>query len=262
VGREGGSWEHRGQLHRGVLSLMVPPSTRWISIYSTRAGNGEHMRMSAIPMLSNCQLPPGAAMATLICGSLLLSACGAQNPTASPSAALVAQAGGGDAGAAAKLGGIYAHGLGVPQDDGEAVKWFRRAADQNDSGAQNDLGVQYELGLGVAHDDAQAARLYRSAANQGNAVAQGNIGRFYARGQGVPKDFAAARMWFERAARQGYPQAMDNLGRIYGEGDGVPADSAEALKWMVLAAGQYRAEGARAFCDLIESLGIPRGRGV
>jgi TPR repeat protein len=49
----------------------------------------------------------------------------------------------GDAKAQSKLGEMYASGEGVPEDDTEAVKWYRRAADQGFWLAQYNLGVMY-----------------------------------------------------------------------------------------------------------------------
>ena len=39
---------------------------------------------------------------------------------------------------------MYANGEGVPEDDAEAVKWYRLAADQGDAYAQFNLGVMYD----------------------------------------------------------------------------------------------------------------------
>jgi len=50
------------------------------------------------------------------------------------------------------LGMIYDDGVGVPQDDAEAVKWYRRAAEQGNVSAQNNLGVMYSTGEGVPVD--------------------------------------------------------------------------------------------------------------
>ena len=36
---------------------------------------------------------------------------------------------------------VYNEGRGVPQDDAEAAKWFRLAAEQGVAAAQSDLGV-------------------------------------------------------------------------------------------------------------------------
>ena len=67
----------------------------------------------------------------------------------------------GDAIAQYNLGLMYAYGEGVPEDDAEAVRWYRLAADQGHAGAQYNLGVMYANGRGVPEDDAEAVRWYR-----------------------------------------------------------------------------------------------------
>ena len=62
----------------------------------------------------------------------------------------------GDAVAQTNLGNMYADGEGVPEDDTEAVRWFRLAADQGDTQAQYSLALMYGNGRGVAQDDVQA----------------------------------------------------------------------------------------------------------
>jgi uncharacterized protein len=44
----------------------------------------------------------------------------------------------------------------VPQDDAEAVKWYRLAADQGDTSGQDNLGSMYENGEGLPKDFAVA----------------------------------------------------------------------------------------------------------
>ena len=73
-------------------------------------------------------------------------------------------------------GSMYATGLGVPQDDAEAGRWYRLAAEQGEASAQYNLGVRYDRGLGVLQDHAEAARWYRLAAEQGNASASSTWG--------------------------------------------------------------------------------------
>ena len=51
---------------------------------------------------------------------------------------------------------MFAKGQGVPQDYAEALKWFRKAADQGEATAQYDLGVLYAEGQGVSQDYVQA----------------------------------------------------------------------------------------------------------
>ena len=83
------------------------------------------------------------------------------------------------------LGVMYGTGEGVPQDDAEAIRWYRLAAEQGLATAQYNLGVMYDDGLGVPQDDAEAIRWYRLAAEQGLATAQYNLGVMYSTGRGV-----------------------------------------------------------------------------
>ena len=82
----------------------------------------------------------------------------------------------GEAKAQYNLGVMYAKGEGVPEDDREAVKWFRLAAEQGDAMAQHNLGVMYDKGEGVPKDDREAVRWYRMAAEQGLDTAQFTLG--------------------------------------------------------------------------------------
>ena len=101
---------------------------------------------------------------------------------------LVERAEAGDADAQLNLGYMYDHGDGVPENDVEAVKWYRLAADQGDADAQSNLGVMYGIGEGVPKDDVEAVKWFRLAADQGHATAQTNLGYAYFFGNGVPKD--------------------------------------------------------------------------
>lgn len=51
---------------------------------------------------------------------------------------------------------MYASGQGVPEDDSEAVRWFRLSARQGIGAAQANLGVMYHHGSGVRKDDGRA----------------------------------------------------------------------------------------------------------
>lgn len=80
----------------------------------------------------------------------------------------------GDASAQFKLGLMYDHGYGVPEDGAEAVRWYRMAAEQGHVPAQNNLGVMYAGGEGVPEDNVQAYAWYSIAAAQGDEVANQN----------------------------------------------------------------------------------------
>ena len=90
-----------------------------------------------------------------------------------------AKAEGGDAKAQNRLGICYGTGKGVEKDYVEAVKWFRKAAEQNFASAQGNLGISYAQGKGVEKDDVEAVKWYRKAAEQGFANAQFNLGLCY-----------------------------------------------------------------------------------
>ena len=90
---------------------------------------------------------------------------------------------------------MYENGRGVAQDDGEAVSWYRRAAEQGDASGQFNLGVMYENGRGVAQDDGEAVSWYRRAAEQGDASGQFNLGVMYENGRGVAQDDGEAVSW-------------------------------------------------------------------
>ena len=140
------------------------------------------------------------------------------------------------------LGLMYEHGLGVEQNDAEAVRWYLLAAEQGNARAQNNLGRMYVNGPAFPQYYAEAARWYRLAAEQGIADAQYNLGVLYEYGQGVPQNYAEAARWYRLAAEQGYANAQFNIGVLYEYGQGVPQNFAEAAHWWRLAAEQGDAD--------------------
>jgi hypothetical protein len=145
---------------------------------------------------------------------------------------------------------MYANGRGVAQDAAEAVRWYRKAAEQGDADGQFNLGVMYANGRGVAQDAAEAVRWYRKAAEQGDARGQFNLGWMYANGRGVNKDAAEAVRWYRKGAEQGYAKAQFNLGVAYANGEGVAKDEAEAVRWYRKAAEQGHAGAQAALKEL------------
>ena len=53
---------------------------------------------------------------------------------------------------------MYDNGRGVLQNHKEAVKWYRKAADQGIANAQSNLGLMYDKGKGVPQDYAEAVK--------------------------------------------------------------------------------------------------------
>jgi TPR repeat protein len=124
--------------------------------------------------------------------------------------AVEARAQQGDAYAQNNLGFMYASGKGVPENDIEAVKWYRLAAQQGDADAQFNLGFMYASGKGVPQNYREAVKWYRLAAQQGDAYAQNNLGLRYDNGEGVPTNYVKAYAWMSMAAAQGNEIASEN----------------------------------------------------
>ncbi len=117
----------------------------------------------------------------------------------------------GDSVAQGRLGYLYMNGKGVPQDYGEAARWYRKAAEQGHSGGAYWFGYLCETGQGVEQNSGEAARWYRKAAEQGDAEAQKRLALLYLQGRGVAKDPREAEKWYRKAAGQGAPDAQNAL---------------------------------------------------
>ncbi len=86
---------------------------------------------------------------------------------------------------------------------GEAAKTLRPLAEQGQAKWQDLLGTCYKSGIGgVSRDYAEALKWYRKAAEQGYGDALANMGEMYAGGFGVPKNYILAYMYLELASVQ------------------------------------------------------------
>jgi TPR repeat protein len=117
-----------------------------------------------------------------------------------------------------------------------ALQEFWPLAQAGNAAAQHNLGAMYHQGRGVPQDDAQAVTWWRRAAEQGHATAQLNLGAMYHQGRGVPQDYALAMLWYRRAAAQGDAGAQFLLGLMNEAGHGAPQDYQQAYFWVNLAA--------------------------
>jgi TPR repeat protein len=163
----------------------------------------------------------------------------------------------GDPMAEAELGWRYHLGQGVTQDQAEAVRWLRKAADQGNAYAEDGLGNAYYLAQGVTKDYGQAFVWFHKAAEQGDAFAENYLGAYYDQGLAVPPDHAQAVNWWKKAADHDFPPAEDNLGLAYMRGEGVQQDYAQGVTWLQRAAKQ-------GFADAESNLGgaYRHGQGV
>jgi TPR repeat protein len=148
----------------------------------------------------------------------------------------------GDQYAQAALGFRLQEGEGTPKNDLEAFKWFRLSADQGNDVAQNMLGVCCFYGLGTEKNYEEAAKWYRKSAENGNAEAQNQLGRCYFNGHGVKKNMAESLKWHRMAADQGDAEAQYIVGLKHAAGSGTDKNPAEALKWYLRSANQDYAD--------------------
>ena len=92
----------------------------------------------------------------------------------------------------------------MKSDYGEAMKYFRLAAEQGSASAQYNIGYSYRYGEGVEQDYAKALEYFRLAAEQGYPAAIFVVGDCYYLGQGAEKDQVKAAEYYRKALDAGY----------------------------------------------------------
>ena len=127
-------------------------------------------------------------------------------------------------------------------DYATAQSIFHELAEDGDADAQHNLGLMYANGVGVPQNDEEAVSWWRLAADQGYAPSQARLGEAYLLGAGVPLDYGAAVRWHRAAAEQEYPMAHYALGMMYSQGVGLPYDILRAFMWYDLAASKSTGE--------------------
>ena len=78
----------------------------------------------------------------------------------------------GDANLQKLIGKKHEQGLGLAKNFQDAIRWYRKSANQAHSGGQYKVGFCYENGLGVTKSFVKAAKWYRMASEQGNLKAR------------------------------------------------------------------------------------------
>lgn len=182
-------------------------------------------------------------------------------------------------------------GLGVDPDIEEAMRWYRKAADdedaqqalaeleriynapgtprdwqQNGVAAWNRVYEAWENGRGTEYgykkirdDRDEAARWWIRAAEGGNTAAMINLAEFFGRGRSyrsLPADKAQAHYWYRCAAEAGDEEGMRVLAYHYCYGIGVPRDRKEARKWAIRFARYCYRENGEVRWHLLDELGI------
>lgn len=132
-----------------------------------------------------------------------------------------------------RLGAYYASGKnGLPKNEEEAVRWYRRSAEQGVAEGQFFLGQALFLGKGTDKNEAEALSWCEKAAAQGFAPAQYWVGVALAQGEcGLSKDIPKGVGLVRKAALQGHTEAQVVLAKAYLNGSGVARDPKEAVVW-------------------------------
>ena len=98
------------------------------------------------------------------------------------------------------IGLIYDNGEGVPENNAEAMKWFRKAAEQGHADAQSYLGLMYTEYTGVPEDYVKTYMCLSLASAQGDKGAARNLDII--KRQMTPEDIsktqALASEWWEK----------------------------------------------------------------
>jgi S1-C subfamily serine protease len=158
----------------------------------------------------------GLLIFVLCCGaSLTLQAKSSNKPDPAFIDDTRTQAYKGDPVAQCAFGNCFEEGYGVPKNYPEAVKWYRRAADQKDPLGQYCLARCYESGKGFKDKDlTEAVNWYRKSAEQGYARAQFALGYYLSRGKGPTNNLVEAHKWYDLASQQGIADAKPALAKL------------------------------------------------
>ena len=137
------------------------------------------------------------------------------------------------------LGLIYLNGEGgIPKDNEEAEKWFKKAAEQGSLEAQLILGQRYYKGVDFEKDMEKGFAIISKLSTQGFAQAQFELGLIYNdRYTMLHDEVEASKLWI-RSAEQGFTPAKRELGKMF-QKDGWLANDLRkqevGLMWSVIA---------------------------
>lgn len=98
--------------------------------------------------------------------------------------------------------------------------------------AQYKLAQKLSIGDGLPENDAEALKWYKKAADSGHPKAAMTMARLYFTGEGMEQDDAKGAEWMMRAAESGDPYAQALMGMLYLGGIGVEQDPQLALDWL------------------------------
>lgn len=114
-------------------------------------------------------------------------------------------------------------------DDVNARRWHRLAADKGDDEAMLSLGDMHRFGLGGARSLKTAFGWYQASADAGNLEGLATLAYCYAVGEGVRADESKAFELYKQAADQGDEESRLSVAACYLHGSGVERDAERGL---------------------------------
>lgn len=109
------------------------------------------------------------------------------------------------------------------------IETTRMMAEQGDPYAQLYLGYMYDTGKGTAEDDVEAFKWYKKAADYGLPAGQNSLGIMYEEGKVVARNYLAAYAFFYMAAVQSHEGASASRDRVAAHLSAEQLDKARKL---------------------------------
>jgi hypothetical protein len=129
-----------------------------------------------------------------------------------------------------ELSKLHSQGEAKYRDLAAASRFLQNAADRGYPEAMEELGL-----LLRASQAEEAVKWLRRAAEEDQAEAMFALGQLAYQGKGLPQNKLDALRWFRAAAKLGHKAAASRAAHILYKGDGVLANKVEAQQWADLA---------------------------
>lgn len=120
----------------------------------------------------------------------------------------------------------------IPRAETKAAYWLLKLAERGDKGSMYSIADYYESGVGVEQNDAEALHWYRKVSEQGHAIADDRIGVFYENGRGgTIQNYLEAIKWYKKSGERGYGVPYYRIGLLFESGKGVKQNYSQAIYW-------------------------------
>ncbi|TDQ08402.1 tetratricopeptide repeat protein [Pedobacter metabolipauper] len=150
------------------------------------------------------------------------------------------------------MGEFNYFGIGKKKDLPEAAQWFKRITFES-ADAMYYLGLINLEGETGTPDNKEAMNWFLKAAEKGHASATFYIGSMYHEGLAGPKSVTKALNWYKKSASMGDVNGQLNLAEFYFYGAGVPRNYTEAIAWYTKAAEQGHEHAMLKLSEMYET---------